>query len=64
MLGVLLKTLLLPKLPEAAAIGVLKNFAKFTGKHFYQSLFIKLAGLRPASLLKRKLCAQVPSCEF
>ena len=42
----------------------LKNFAKFTEKHLYQSLsFIKVAGLRPATLLKKTL-AQVFSCEF
>ena len=36
--------------------GVLRNFAKFTGKHQCQSLFFnKLAGLRPATLLKRRL---------
>ena len=34
--------------------GVLRNFAKFTGKHLCQSLFFnKAAGLRPATLLKR-----------
>ena len=44
--------------------GVLKNFAKFTGKHLYQSLFFnKSAVLRPATLLKKRL-AQVFSCEF
>ena len=32
------------------------NFAKFTGKHLCQSLFFnKVAGLRPATLLKKKL---------
>ena len=36
--------------------GVLKNFAKFTLKHLYQSLFLnKNAGLRHATLLKQKL---------
>ena len=36
--------------------GVLKNFAKFSGKHLYQSLFIsKVADLRPATLLKKRL---------
>ena len=31
--------------------GVLKNFAKFTGKHLCQSLFFnKVEGLRPAAL--------------
>ena len=34
--------------------GVLRNFAKFTGKHQCQSLFFnKVAGLRPEVLLKR-----------
>ena len=37
-------------------IGVLKNFAKFTRKHQSQSLFFnKVAGLRPATLLKKRL---------
>ena len=36
--------------------GVLRNFAKFTGKHLCQSLlFSKVAGLRPATLLKKRL---------
>ena len=36
--------------------GVLRNFAKFTGKHLYQSLFLnKVSGLRPATLLKKRL---------
>ena len=36
--------------------GILKNFAKFTGKHLCQSLFFnKVAGLRPATLLKERL---------
>ena len=36
--------------------GVLRNFAKFTGKHLRQSLFFnKVAGLRPATLLKKRL---------
>ena len=36
--------------------GVLRNFAKFTGKHLCQSLFFnKVAGLRPAVLLKKRL---------
>ena len=45
--------------------GVLKNFAKFTEKHLCYSLFInKIAGLRPATLLKRETLAEVFSCEF
>ena len=36
--------------------GILKNFAKFTGKHLCQSLFFtKVADLRPATLLKKRL---------
>ena len=34
--------------------SALRNFAKFTGKLLYQSVFFsKIAGLRPATLLKR-----------
>ena len=34
--------------------GVPRNFAKFIGKHLCQSLFFnKVAGPRPATLLKR-----------
>ena len=33
-----------------------RNFAKFTGKHLYQSPFFnKVTGLRPATLLKKRL---------
>ena len=36
-------------------IGVLRNFAKFTGKDLRQSIFLnKVADLRPATLLKKK----------
>ena len=36
--------------------GVLRNFAKFTGKHLCQRLFFnKVAGLRPVTLLKKSL---------
>ena len=36
--------------------GVLRNFAKFKGKHLCRSLFFnKVAGLRPATLLKKRL---------
>ena len=36
--------------------GVLRNFAKFTSKNLYQSLFSnKVAGLRPATLFKKRL---------
>ena len=40
---------------EAATRGVLRNFAKFTGKHLCQSLFSnKVVDLRPAFLLKKR----------
>ena len=36
--------------------GVLRNFAKFVGKHLCQSLFFnKVAGLRATTLLKKRL---------
>ena len=36
--------------------GVLRHFTKFTEKHLCQSLFFnKVAGLRPTTLLKRRL---------
>ena len=36
--------------------GFLRNFAKFTGKQLCQNLFFdKVAGLRPATLLKKRL---------
>ena len=35
---------------------VLRNVTKFTGKHLCQSLFFnKIAGLRPATLFKKRL---------
>ena len=48
--------------------GVLRNFAKFTRKHLCQSLFLnKVAGLNPATLLKKKLwhrCLPVNFAKF
>ena len=39
----------------SAKKGILRNFAKFTGKHLCQSLYFnKVAGLRHATLLKKK----------
>ena len=36
--------------------GVIRNFSKFTGKQLYQSLYFqKVAGLRPATLIKWRL---------
>ena len=35
--------------------GVLRNFAKFAGKHLCQSPFLnKVAGIRPATILKKR----------
>ena len=47
--------------------GVLRNFAKFTGKHLCQSLYFnKVAGLRPeaCNVIKIETLAQLFSCEF
>ena len=45
--------------------GILRNFAKFTGKNLCQSLFFnKVAGLRFATLIEKEALAQVFSCEF
>ena len=43
--------------------GVVRNFAKFTGKHLCQSLFFNKVAGWPATVLKKKL-TQVFSCEF
>ena len=48
-------------------IGVLRNFAKFTGKRLCQSLFSnKVTGLRPlaSNFIKKEALAQVLSCEI
>ena len=54
--------------PEAATRGVLRNFAKFIGKQLWQSFFFnKVAGLRPATLLKKRLwhsCFPVKFAKF
>ena len=47
--------------------GVLRNLAKFTGRHLCQSLFFnKVAGLRPqaCNFIKKETLAQVFSCKF
>ena len=48
--------------------SVLRDFAKFSEKHLCQSLFLnKIAGLRPATLLKKRLwhrCFPVNFCEI
>ena len=45
--------------------GVLKNFTKFTGKHLCQSVFFnKVAGLGPATLLKKRLLHRCKFCEI
>ena len=40
--------------------GVLRNLAKFTGKHLWQSLFFN----KVAGLIEKEALAQVFSCEF
>ena len=45
--------------------GVLKNFAKFTGKHLCQNLFSnKFTGLKACNFIKKETLAQVFPCEF
>ena len=44
--------------------GVLRNYAKITGKHLCQSLFFNKVAGRSSTLLKKKTLAQVFSCEF
>ena len=44
--------------------SVLRNFAKFTGKHLRQGLYFnKVAGLA-SNFIKIETMSQVPSCEF
>ena len=52
----MIKEVLFMELAEAATGGVLRNFAKLTGKDLCQGLFFnKVAGLRPAILFKKRL---------
>ena len=45
--------------------GVLRNFAKFIGKHLCQSLFFnKVADLEPCNFIKKETLAQVFSCAY
>ena len=48
--------------------GVLTDFAKFTGKHLCQSLFLnkveRPGGLKAYNFIKKETLAQVFSCEF
>ena len=45
--------------------SVLRNFIKFTGKHLCQNFFFnKVAGLRPAALLKTRLWHRCLSGNF
>ena len=45
-------------------IGVLKNFAKFTGKHPCQSFFFNKVAGGACNFIKKETLAQVFSCEF
>ena len=44
--------------------GVLRNFAKFTGKHLCQSLFINKVAGGACNFIKKETLTQVFSCEF
>ena len=58
------KTYVLQKQPPDVFYkkGVLKNFAKFTGKHLHQSLFFKKVSGRGQQLIRKE--TQVFPCEF
>ena len=44
--------------------ALLRNFAKLTGKHLYQSLFFnKATGLRPAEVFSYEFC-EIPKNSF
>ena len=45
-------------------IGVLKNFAKFTEKHLFQSLFLINCLKKLLNLIKKETLAQVFFCDF
>ena len=44
--------------------GVLKKFAKFSGKHLCQSLFFNKVAGGACNFIKKETLAQVFSCEF
>ena len=44
--------------------GVLRNFAKFTGKQLCQSLFFNRVVDAACNFIKKETLAQVFSCEF
>ena len=44
--------------------GVLKNFAKLTGKHLCPSLFFNKVAGAVCNVIKKETLAQVFSCEF
>ena len=44
--------------------GVLRNFAKFTGKHLRQSLFSNKVAGAACNFIKKETLAQMFSCEF
>ena len=48
----------------SAKKGVLRNFAKFTGKHLCQSLFFNEVPGGACNFIKKEALAQVFSCEF
>ena len=43
---------------------VLRNFAKFTGKHLCQNLFFNKVAGQVCNFIKKEVLAQVFSCEF
>ena len=62
------KVVNIPRKDTSKPVTEPRNFAKFTGKHLYQSLFFnKVRGLSPATLLKKRLwhrCFPVNFAQF
>ena len=50
--------------PEAATGGVLKNFAKLTGKNLRQSLLFNKVADAACNFIKKETLAQVFPCQF
>ena len=52
------------RLQKHSSRAVLKNFAKFTGKHLCQSLFFNKVTVLACNFTKKEALAQMFSCEF
>ena len=52
------------KVQKQSSGGVLRNFAKFTGKHMCESLFLIKLQDSACNFIKKETLAQMSSCEF